>query len=106
MVKWLTRVMTDWQHQIWRSRPFSFEEPNYTSPEVIIMDSNLLNLASNLHRASACERFDVLVELWMSVVPLSSEELEDLWKEVQMLNNCFGKEMEEINKAKNRNNQR
>ncbi len=89
-----------WQHRIWRSRPFSFEEPNYISPEVIIMNSNLSNLASNLHKASTCERFDMLVEPWVSVVPLSSEELEDLWKEVQILNDQFGKEMEEINKAK------
>ena len=64
------------------------------------MNSDLSNLALNLHKASMCERFDVLVEPWASVVPLSSEELEDLWKEVQILNDQFGKEMEEINKAK------
>src|SRR5258708_9777390 len=31
--------LVDWQHRIWRSRPFSFDEPNYISPEVIVMDS-------------------------------------------------------------------
>ena len=92
--------LVDWQHRIWRSRPFSFDEPNYISPEVIVMDSDLSNLASNLHKASMHERFNALVEPWVSVVPLSSEELEDLWKEVQMLNDHFGKEMEEIKKLK------
>ena len=42
----------------------------------------------------------MLVQSWVSIAPLSSEELDSLWKEVQMLNDWFGKEMEELKKSK------
>src|SRR5258708_7505122 len=92
--------LVNWQHLTWRSRPFSFDEPSYISPEIIVMDSNLSNLATNLHKVSSCKQFDMLVQSWVSIAPLSSEELDSLWKEVQMLNDWFGKEMEELKKSK------
>ena len=92
--------LLDWQHWTWRSWPFSFDEPSYISPETIIMNSNLIHLASNLHKVSSCERFDVLVQSWDSVELLSSKELANLWKEVQELNDRFGKEMKELTKQK------
>ena len=92
--------LVNWRHWTWRSRPFIFDEPNYISPEIIIINSDLLNLASNLHKVSSRKRFDMLVELWDSVAPLSSDELASLWEKVQALNDQFGKEMEELTKAK------
>src|SRR5260370_39631415 len=70
----------DWWHQTWRSWPFSFDEPSYVSPGIIIMDSNLSNLVSSLHKVSLHKRFDVLVQSWESIAPLSSKELEELTK--------------------------
>src|SRR5258708_253967 len=87
-------------HLTWRSRPFSFDEPSYISLEIIVMDSNLSNLATNLHKVSSHKRFDMLVQSWVSIAPLLSEELDSLWKEVQTLNDWFGKEMEELKKSK------
>ena len=92
--------LLDWRHWTWRSQPFSFDEPSYISPETIIMNSDLIHLASNLHKALSCKRFDILVQSWYSVEPLSSEELANLWKEVQELNDRFGKEMKELTKQK------
>jgi len=42
----------------------------------------------------------VLVQWWESVAPLSSEELESLWTEVQTLNEQFRKEMETLTQAR------
>jgi len=42
----------------------------------------------------------MLIQWWDSVMPLSSEELDSLWTEVQMLNERFGKEMETLTKAR------
>jgi len=92
--------LVDWRHQTWRSWPLIFDEPNYISPDIIILNSNLLNLASNLHKASSCERFDLLIQSWDSIEPLSSNELASLWEEVQALNDRFGKEMEELTRVK------
>ena len=92
--------LIDWWHWIWQSRPFSWDEPNYLSPEIIVTNPDLSSLATNLHKASSRERFDVLVQWWESVAPLSSEELENLWTEVQTLNECFGKEMEILTQAR------
>ena len=92
--------LVNWWHQTWRLQPFLFDEPNYISPGILIMDSDLSNLASNLHKVSSCERLNVLVQSWESIAPLSSKELESLWEEVQALNNQFSLEMEELNKAK------
>ena len=80
--------LVEWWHQIWRSRPFLFDELDYLSPEIIIIimdsDPDLLSLAVNIHKATLCEQFDVLVQWWDSVMPLSSKELDSLWTEVQM----------------------
>ena len=92
--------LVDWQHWIWWSRPFSWDEPNYLSPEIIITNPDLSSLATNLHKASSHERFDTLVQWWESVAPLSSEELESLWTEVQTLNEQFRKEMETLTQAR------
>ena len=92
-------ALVNWQHRIWRSRPFSMDESDYLSPEIIIMNSDLSSLATNIHKATTRERFDMLVQ-WDSVAPLTEGELDCLWEEVQMWNDQFGKEMEALTRAK------
>ena len=75
------------------------DESDYLSPEVIIMNSDLSSLATNIHKATTHEQFDMLVQ-WDSVTPLMEEELDCLWEEVQMWNDQFGKEMEALTRAK------
>src|SRR5260370_5453283 len=90
--------LIEWWHQIWRSRPFSLDESDYLSPEIIIINSNLSSLAVNIHKAMSCEQFEMLVQ-WDSVVPLMEEELDCLWEEAQVLNNRFGQEMDMLVRA-------
>ena len=92
--------LVDWRHQIWRSIPFSFNEPNYLSPEIIVTNPDLLSLATNIHKATSHKRFNSLVQSWDLVALLPEEELDGLWEEVQMLNDCFGKEMEVLTKTR------